>query len=730
MNINHGFILCCSYILGLFLTCTWGRLNANPTVFQWLIVSSIILVFLSINVVISYRYFWQLKWQLIVAIALTMFLAVGYFQWRIPRIQADSIFQVTQQDASLIGKPLSVYGEILSQPRTKELDKSSFWFKGKMLTIDGQQILIKSQLYVTHKSKNQQINQGDKVTFKGRLYEPFPAEAPWLFDFSKYLQTKNTFWGFLSEELIAREPTTDWLFKTRLKIVDLHRAALGLEKGALLSAMTLGRQAVDLPENIYTLWVQVGLAYTVAASGFHVSLLLGIMQWLTKHKSEKIQFIIGTLTLSLYILLTGFQPSILRAAFMGSAGLLAIALNRKVKPLGLLILTATILLVINPLWIWDLGFQLSFLATLGLFSSLEPIQKKLDFVPPTIATAIAIPIAASIWILPLLAYQFNVIALYSIPLSIVLSVPILIVSFGGMISAGIGLFLPLVGGAIATLVGLPLSVMLWLVQQVNQFPLSNLSIGTLHWSLLMVIYGVIMMIWLTPWGKSHQRVLSGSLLTVFITVLIIRNYTTTNLTVWNLNHQPTIIARAAGKTLVINPSFDKNTKYNLYPLLRREGINKVHFLLNLTPINKLNISQAFVKDFAVQKEFIVSDLTNLILPVIQLQEQQNIGQIAVEILQENPCLLEIKIRNEYFYLLGDRQSNSPGIPSLSKGYLITSAENLKDYQLLATIKPKQAIAIGSRQDHPLAANSIIRWAEEEMILQWTPNHDFVSISSQ
>lgn len=731
MKINHGLILCCSYIFGLFLTCVWGGINTHPTRLQWMMASGIIVLIMGIALGLSRRYFWQLKFSLIIATGLVMLLALGYCQWRIPQLQTDSIFQVTKTESNLIGKPIVLYGEVLSQPHTKGINKSSFWLTAKKIILDEQNIEVKSKLYVTYKSSEQSINQGDTVLLKGKLYQPPTTNISWLFDFAKFLQTKNTFWGFVSEELMSRRSTTSWLFKIRLRITRIHHDALGSEKGALLSAMILGRQAVDLPEHIYELWKQVGLAYTIAASGFHVSLLLGITQWFMKSKPEKIQFAIGISVLSFYVLLTGFSPSILRAAVMGSVGLLAIALDRKIKPLGLLIFTATTLLVINPLWIWDLGFQLSFLATFGLFTTLEPIKKKLDFVPPTIATAIAIPIAASLWTMPVLAYQFNVVVLYSIPLSIVLSLPIFFISLVGMASAVVGLLVPTFGLLIAVLLELPISIMFGIVNEVSQLPLSNVSIGALHWSHLILIYGAMIVIWLTPWGKRHVQTLIWGLFSFFLIILIAKNYNTTRLMIWNIDGIPTLLAQAAGKTLVIQPTLDDNIKYTLYPLLRREGINKIHAVINPFPRNPLDINSQLYTDFSVEEQFITDSSPDLSLSTMQLQEvRKRFGHMHIEILSNKPSILDIKIRDEHFYLFGDRQSDSSSIPSLSQGYLITSAANLKDYQLLATIKPKQAIAIGSRKGHPLAANAIILWAEEDTIWQWTPNHDFVSVSSQ
>jgi competence protein ComEC len=110
-------------------------------------------------------------------------------------------------------------------------------------------------------------------------------------------------------------------------------------------------------------------------------------------------------------------------------------MRRKVKLLGSLLVTATLLLLFNPLWIWDLGFQLSFLATLGLLVTVPPLIKKLDWMPPAIACLIAVPIAASLWTLPLQLYVFGVVPVYSIVVNMITTPLISVISISGIISA-------------------------------------------------------------------------------------------------------------------------------------------------------------------------------------------------------------------------------------------------------------------------------------------------------
>ena len=112
---------------------------------------------------------------------------------------------------------------------------------------------------------------------------------------------------------------------------------------------------------------------------------------------------------------------------------------------------------------------------------------------------------------------------------------------------------------------------------------------------------------------------------------------------------------------------------------------------------------------------------------LPLFSQEKVGDMRFQLLQEKPVLVELRLSGDIFYLLGDRQSDDPPLLELSKGYLITSAKNI-DRELWEIMKPKGAIAIGSREDHFLAANAIIYWTEEDGVIQWNPRQGLISVA--
>ena len=372
-------------------------------------------------------------------------LATFYFQLRVPQPETNDISRFIPNDNNSNQKQLVIVrGEVASKPRLTRSQKGQFWFKVTQLdevkNDDGPAGVpqgVTGKLYVTVPILQATgLYPSQQIAVTGMLYKPKATSNPGGFDFQEYLRKEGAFAGLVGKQINVIDKEREWgWWQIREQIVRSQVRFLGVPEGPLVSAMVLGSRAVDLPYDIRDLFVRTGLAHALAASGFQTSLILGVILQLTRRANKATQVICGSLGLITFLCLAGFQAAVLRAVIMGFAALVGLALERKVQQLGSLLLAATLLLLFNPTLIWDLGFQLSFLATLGLIVSATPITKKLDFIPPLLASLISVPLAATIWTLPLLLHIFSVIAVYSIPLNIITTPFISVISIGGMISS-------------------------------------------------------------------------------------------------------------------------------------------------------------------------------------------------------------------------------------------------------------------------------------------------------
>ena len=653
MNQSHWIVLTLAYIVGLLATGIFYFDSLEPSWFDLIIVATSLGIPAVIGslVISKYLKIKQKVWLIAYAIA---FLAVLYFQLRIPLPQADDIsYQITSEQSQLV----LVTGKILNEPRLSGKQKLKFWLQAKQVSLFKEQEAIKQnsvsgKLYVTvpllpeHK-----IHPGEILSIKGILYAPKSPNNPGSFDFKNYLYRQGIFAGLkgLKVEVnnIQPEPLFAW-WKIRRRIIRSQVKGLGSPLGQLLSSIVLGRRAVDLPEDIRNLFITAGLAHVLAASGFHVSLLLGVILKLTNSLSAKSKLIIGTITLLSYLSLTGFSPSVLRAGLMGLAVLIATAMGGKVKSKGALLLSAVIILLINPLWIWSLSFQLSFLATLGLLVTAPVIEKRLDFIPTSFAIAIAFPLAAIIWTVPLITYYFNSIATYSILVNIITTPLVTIISLGGMISGFASLIFTLFGSILSWTLFYPILTLITILQFFTNLPGSSLAIGKISLGLLITIYLVIIFVWINQKSQKYWYSILLFIIILIASPIIYSHFNLTQVTIIATKPSPIIIIQDQGKVVIVqeNTINTNNIKYNLLPFLSKQGINKIDY--NIIAANKLDFSK-----FATNLK--PSLLTNTRQNWHQLTPQTIITTNSTKIsaIKLYPQVLDIKVNKQNWLLVTD-----------------------------------------------------------------------------
>lgn len=579
MTRNSWIILCLAYIVGLLSTNLVTFPSSGLTKEQLLIVVSGLSGITAVSAIALHK-FGKINYKLWIVAAIVAILAVVYFQLRIPQPRSNDIsYQVTASDSKMI----TVTGRVLTEPRLNESQRLKFWLAA---TEAGKGEQLSGKLYVTVPLlQGTGIYPGQNLQITGILYLPQVASNPGSFDFKSYLARQGIFAGIRGIEVTfddRPEPTWGW-WKLRRRIVRSQLQGLGSPVGQLVSSMVLGQKAVDLASDIRDRFIEAGLAHVLAASGFQVSLLIGLVLKLTNNLSTQPRLIIGIGTLLVYLSLTGIQASILRAFLMGVAVLIALAMDTKVKPLGSLLLAATIILLFNPLLIGDLGFQLSFLATFGLIVTLPGLEARLDWLPPTITTLFAVPLAASIWVLPLLGYVFNAVATYSLVVNILCTPLITIISLGGMLSAIAAIFIPILGSAIAWLLFYPTQLLLAVTNFFTNLPGSSWAIGQISLGVLLTIYGLLILVWLNSWWRKHWGLVLAFTLTLIVIPIGYNHFRLTQITVLAAQPEPVVVIQDRGKTILINSGQAQTIRYNVLPFLTQQGINHLDYAINFSP---------------------------------------------------------------------------------------------------------------------------------------------------
>ncbi|NCR56386.1 MAG: DUF4131 domain-containing protein [Microcystis aeruginosa LL13-06] len=712
MNRPNSVILGLAYILGLLST---GLVDFSPQLNRWqeVVIRIVILSLITLLTTIFIRRFW---WQspprkIWLMGGLIAIFAVVYLEIRTPYPSANDISHLLKNN---VVNSIKITGNIISEIRLNRRENLQFWLEVKEFSLKNLPTEKSAgKLYVTLPNlAENQVYPGQEITIKGLLYRPRRANNPNAFDFANYLARQGAFAGLKGEIIIDKKSPTWGIWQIRQRIVEAQIQGIGQEKGTLLSSITLGRQAVNLPAKITDLFIKTGLAHILAASGFHVAILLGFVLTITRNLSPKQQFIIAITILIVYGTLTGLQPSVLRAILMGIGALIGLLYNRQVNSLGSLLLAATILLLWQPLWIWDLGFQLSFLATLGLIITVPLLKNKIDYFPNLIAEPIAISLAATLWTMPLLMFTFNSIALYSIPINIITTPLVTLISLGGVFTAFLGLIYPPLGSISASILYYPLELLLQITTFFSLLPFSTYSTGKLSLGVMLIIYICLTLICFNIWFRQRWHLIGLFILTLILIPIIYQHLTLTQVTVLATKSQPVIIIQNRGNTLLINGEEPATARYTVLPFLRQEGINQIQGAIT---VNNSAQFSTISESIPIKKTLNLSQ-----------SEKFNLGEITGQLIEKN--LFKFQVKNQSWLWIVN-----PKIPvNLSQEFsplvLLWQGSNL-DKQWLESIRPQTAIAVTTNLSRNVRnqlrkAGIKTYWTGRDGAIQWTAKNGF------
>jgi len=717
-NNNKIYLVFLAYIFGLLFTGFNYTFNLfipiNPH--QLLFIIVIIGLVIPLSISLKWRFYIAKHWFVIAG--LITISAYYYYQWRVPIPKPNDISNQLTQIEQPFNTSVEIKGKILTPLRVNRSQRSRFILEVKQF--QGEEATGK--IYVTAPLlETRGMFPSMNVTLIGNLYQPSVATHPGGFDFASFLARQGIWAGFTANTINLEEFGNVYqqsVFWLRQRVIQTHVRYLNVPHGTLVSAMVIGNRGVDLPFEVQDLFRDAGLAHILSASGFHVSLLLGVILWLTREVSPSVRFVCGISSLFFYLTVTGFYPSVLRASVMGLGVLIALVSNnemasvgnRKVNVLAMLLLTAVILLLINPLWIWDLGFQFSFLATLGLIITVTPMVTRWDFLPPTVATLIAVPLSATIWIFPLQGYVFNRLPIYGVITNILATPFVFILSLGGMFTGFIGLFFPLLGSAIA-LILLPFSwTLIELVKIVNKLPLASLAVGQISLIIVIFSYSIYLCIWLNKKCQKKWLWLSLFLFSLMVIPLAYQKLNLIQVTVIRGEKEPLVIIENKMETYLINVP-DKNTyDYNLNNLFSYQGINSLKLLVYQKNHNNLMGYENLKNSINIKYE----------------NKTTNISNKIIEITEINPDFIKWQFDKKDWLLVNSNKSVTLP-PNLTVDTLVWSGNNLETTEI-ENLKPTTVISYGfispTQKNQLKTKNITIYSLINEGSLQWQPGKDF------
>ena len=287
-------------------------------------------------------------------------------------------------------------------------------------------------------------------------------------------------------------------------------AGLSADEYGIIAAVTLGeRNAVsrELKESYRV----SGASHLFALSGLHLSIIFALLSvFLPTKMFPKGSAVIQILLLWTYVLLVGIYPSLLRAAVMFTCYCLCRLVSRESHNIDVLILTAFILLVFNPQWLFDVGFQMSFMAMVGIFLLVPPMMKWVKTpVLSYVYGIFVVSFAASLGTFPLIAHYFGRVSCYGLLTNLIASPCIALLLFCAflmLLSAALQpyiAFLSVVTHALSYILKYVVGFMNGAIHSIASLPGSSVSGVHISFAQVILVYVLIVCVVLIACHVKH-----------------------------------------------------------------------------------------------------------------------------------------------------------------------------------------------------------------------------------
>lgn len=377
-------------------------------------------------------------------------------------------------------------------------------------------------VYVHQTKDSLKLNKGDTVLVNHK-WEPIQGNGnPFGLNYPQYCRRKNIHLQQFTDHIVVwgrqdpnRIPLTEGL---RLRSLAIIKHYIGdRATAALLEAMLMGDER-NIDPDMRKAYSDTGIIHIISISGAHIAILFFAISFgfrrLGLRRYAWIQYT-GTITLIwFYIAVAGLPVPAIRAATMFTMLALAHMISRQQNPLNQLFITAVIMLLLQPMWLFSIGFQLSFVAVLSLILFYKPLlalwpvkHKALAFLMQTLSASIA----AEILVAPLVAYYFHSFPLMFLPANLLAALTMSLILCLGLLL----LLLAKIGFAAQSLAAVIVfisGIVHHIIHILHQVDLPFFKTLFLSPALLLLLYLLVLCICLL---RQHRAALWGTLVCLF-----------------------------------------------------------------------------------------------------------------------------------------------------------------------------------------------------------------------
>ena len=394
-------------------------------------------------------------------------------------------------------------GTVISEKEEKEYNNI---YKIKVEQINGNKVSNKNFLLSIKKESNKKeiIKYGDKIYFEGEYVKPEEQRNYKGFDYSMYLKTMNIYGTLKVENKVEGIKANNLNFillisnKFRNQIISNVDRIFPSETKGIFLGILLGYDDL-ISDDVREEFSDSSLSHLLAVSGAHVSyIVLGLALFFKLIKiPKKLNKILTCIFLIFYLYIINFTASVTRAVIMSIIAIMQIVICRKQDTATTISFSSLLILIQNPYKIFNIGFLLSYLGTIGIIIfvdkliTLEKENKRVRIIE-NIKNLCVVTISAQLLIFPIIAYYFNTISLTFILSNLVAGLIIGPITIIGLVVIMLSFFSLSITSIIVKFYNILLVILLDTTKIISNIPFSKIYVKTPSVIFIIVYYLIIL----------------------------------------------------------------------------------------------------------------------------------------------------------------------------------------------------------------------------------------------
>jgi len=421
-------------------------------------------------------------------------------------------------------QPITIIGTIAEEPDARR-DKINYTIEVRSMVTSNQAPETRQPISgytLISSNKYPQYQFGDTLEITGNLQKPAVFDS---FDYAGYLSRFDIYSVMYRPKIqLMNERTNErkdpfisssvhTFMSSLLNIKSSFEHHLNLTyptepTSSFMAGLLLGSRK-GMPEQLTLDFQTTGLTHIVAISGYNITLIVSILMAIFKPFGRRTSILLSALGIMVFTLFVGASPAVVRACIMGLIALVALNSERKGNISIILALTASIMIGYNPkILIHDVGFQLSFLATMGLVYVSPILEPYLQWLPKKLAIrdSINLSLSAQIMALPIIVLNFHNLSLISPISNLLVAGPIIPFS---MLFGFVGTMTSYISLPLAKIIAYPgyilLRYIVHVIEVTADIPYAAIQISWFSKSMLALYFIGLSGILLWWWQEEQRR---------------------------------------------------------------------------------------------------------------------------------------------------------------------------------------------------------------------------------